>query len=704
MDQIAILHRTPEIFITGDININYADRSNSDGKKLVKFLHKNNLSCSDLEPTHDAGGVLDLVITNRPEIKQNQQIIHLRLSDHSMPVFTQKLLNPKIPKKHITARTFKRFDEAEFKNEVDILDLEMFLSLTNIDEIWELFVSEVNQIADKYAPYKRMTARVSNERWVTDDYISAGHDRDHYTKRWRRLRKLDDKIKMRAFRNIANNMANGLKTDYYKTEIDKNQHDPKKLWKLLRDFLPSHKSNSHIPSGDKDMSAKDLANLFNITFCEVGSKLADQLPAPSNDYVAPQIIGGLDPLIITAPSIEEIRKTIASLPVHKSTGIEGLNSRLIKPISEKLAIILHYIYKLSISQAYIPKSWKVTTVTPLFKDGDRTIPTNYRPISVIALPLKILERTVHDQIYEYTQKYDLITPFQSGFRPQHSTQTATTDLVDNILLNMDKGMATALAFLDLRKAFDTVDRKLLLHKLSRMLKSKITISWLEAYLSDRGQKTKVNSTISDISSIQVGVPQGSILGPLLFLLYMNDLPKVVKLCNIALYADDTAIYVHGENNELLEHRLQSDLNEISEWLLANKLSINAQKCKILRISTRQHRTRPQPLEININNVQLEQVTYYKYLGYWLDDTLCFSQHIQKLVDKINKRLYLIKQSSKFLPRQESLRLYKCLILPVFDYGDTLYMNASQNNLQTLQVLQNKFAKTILKVDCFTSTS
>ncbi len=179
--------------------------------------------------------------------------------------------------------------------------------------------------------------------------------------------------------------------------------------------------------------------------------------------------------------------------------------------------------------------------------------------------------------------------------------------------------------------------------------------------------------------------------------------KIVKQCNISLCADDTAIYVQGENNEILEHRLQSDLNRISDWLLANKLSINVKKCKILRVSTRQHRTRVQPLNISINNSRLEQVTSYKYLGYWLDDTLCFNQHIQKTVDKINKRLYLIKQSSKFLPQRESLRLYKCLILPVFDYGDTLYMHTSQENLTTLQVLQNKFAKTILKVNHLTST-
>ncbi len=176
-------------------------------------------------------------------------------------------------------------------------------------------------------------------------------------------------------------------------------------------------------------------------------------------------------------------------------------------------------------------------------------------------------------------------------------------------------MATALAFLDLRKAFDTVDRKLLLHKLSKMFKSKVTIAWLECYLSGRGQKTKVNAVLSDVDSIHVGVPQGSILGPLLFLLYMNDLPKMINQCSISLYADDTAIYVHGENNELLEHRLQADLNQVSQWLLANKLSINTNKCKVLRISTRQHRTRLQPLDIHINNCQLEQVTTYKYLGY-----------------------------------------------------------------------------------------
>ena len=210
----------------------------------------------------------------------------------------------------------------------------------------------------------------------------------------------------------------------------------------MRDFLPSRKSNAYIPSPDKDITAKNLANLFNTTFCEVGSTPADQLPNLSQDYIPPPIAGGLEPLVITASNIDDINNAVGALSLHKSTGIEGLNSRLVKPISEKIAIILHHIYRLSIEQAYIPKSWKVATVTPLFNEGVKTVPTNYRPISVISLPLKIIERSIHDQIYAYTQKYDIITPFQSGFRPKHSTQTATTDLVDNILLNMDIGMAT----------------------------------------------------------------------------------------------------------------------------------------------------------------------------------------------------------------------------------------------------------------------
>ncbi len=289
MDQIAITHRNPEIYIIGDLNINYANKSNNECRKLVRFLQKNGLTCSNYESTHDAGGILDLIITNRPEIKQNQQIIHVGLSDHSMPIFTRKLQSSKAPKKHITARTFKLFNDKSFKEDVDTLDLEMFLSLTNIDEIWDLFVNEVNQIADKYAPFKRMTARTTNEKWVTDDYISAGHDRDHYTKRWRRRRKIDDRTKMRFFRNIANNLANGLKADYYKNEIDQNQNDPKKLWKILRDFLPSKKSNSHIPASNNDMSAKDLANSFNATFCALGASLADQLSPPPDEYIAPPI-------------------------------------------------------------------------------------------------------------------------------------------------------------------------------------------------------------------------------------------------------------------------------------------------------------------------------------------------------------------------------------------------------------------------------
>ncbi len=184
--------------------------------------------------------------------------------------------------------------------------------------------------------------------------------------------------------------------------------------------------------------------------------------------------------------------------------------------------------------------------------------------------------------------------------------------------------------------------------------------------------------------------QGSILGPLLFILYMNDITCVCTLSNISLYADDTAIYACGLNIEVIQYKLQHDLDNIQNWLLHNKLTLNVSKCKVLKVSTPQHRTRGLPLNISIAGTMLEEVTSYKYLGFWLDPTMSFHSHIDHLISKANKRIGLIKQSRKFLGEKCSLILYKSLVLPVIDYGDLLYRKSSAYKLNALQILQKKF--------------
>ncbi len=182
---------------------------------------------------------------------------------------------------------------------------------------------------------------------------------------------------------------------------------------------------------------------------------------------------------------------------------------------------------------------------------------------------------------------------------------------------------------------------------------------------------------------------------------MNDITRMCHDTDISLYAGDMAIYTCGANIEIIQHKLQSDLNNIQNWLLSNKLCLNVKKCKVLKICTPQHRTRNDPLYISLNNEQLEEVNEYKYLGFWLDSTLSFNCHIDKIVKKANQRLGLIKQSFKFLGRHNTLVLYKSLVLPAIDYGDLLYHQASARSLQSLQVVQNKFARVLLKCDRYT---
>ena len=303
-------------------------------------------------------------------------------------------------------------------------------------------------------------------------------------------------------------------------------------------------------------------------------------------------------------------------------------------------------------------------------------------------------------LYQYHATF---TRPAASYPLHHSTVTAMLDVLDDIYWAMNGGSGSGLVFLDLRKAFDTVDHGILLGKLSEMNFDANSLGWFNSYLNNRFQCTKVNNTVSQKERILCGVPQGSILGPLLFIIYMNNLNLVLNFCNVALYADDTVIWAKGRNIFEIQDKLQQDLLNVTDWLCDNKLSINATKCKSMLISSPHHPIRNLELSVRINDCILECVSSYKYLGVYLDSTLTFNQHIESLTKKVSKRLGVIAVARKYMSCKQCNILYKSLVLPIIDFGDLIYMETSRANLDAIQTLQNRACRIILRVPSDTPT-
>ena len=382
----------------------------------------------------------------------------------------------------------------------------------------------------------------------------------------------------------------------------------------------------------------------------------------------------------------------------KSSGIDILSSRLCKDAFMVLGQHLVYLFNRSLASGIFPKKWKVAKIIPLFKGGDRVNVNNYRPVSLLPLPGKLLEKIVHNRIVRFWEGNNFLSDNQGGFRKGHSTVSKIADLTDDLFKQINIGNTTIAAFVDLRKAFDTVNTNILLKKLKFAGIRGAVFKWCANYLSDRQQCTLANGNKSTLQPISCGVPQGSVLGPLFFLVYVNDVQNAVGECGIKLYADDTVLYQSGVNGEDAGGKLQTCVDRFKYWCDKNVLTINAAKTKIMSFTSRSKVKKCKNTDVRVDGEKLKLVPSFKYLGLTLDSTLNFSQHIAQVIRLVCHKMILLARLKKYLREETALLIYKTMILPYFDYADVIFHKANMKELDKLQKLQNKCLRICLNRD------
>ena len=351
---------------------------------------------------------------------------------------------------------------------------------------------------------------------------------------------------------------------------------------------------------------------------------------PINDSIS-----HLDYLTTTSKTFElrttnssDVFTLLSRLSKSKATGLDKISAKLIRKCPDLIANSLCTIFNRSITCGIFPDEWKCSKVIPLFKQGERFDLNNYRPISVTPIIAKVHERIVYNQLYGYLTMNNLISSQQSGFRSLHSTVTALPHATDNWAFNIDKGNINTVVFLDLKKAFDTVDHDILLSKLEAYGIKDSTYNFFKSYLNIRTQKCVVNGSISESKSLAFGIPQGTILGPLLFILYINNLPNCLENSEPQMYADDTHLTFAGNNVDIIEQKLNQDLISVKNWLVANKLTLNKSKTEFMVIRSRQRLgTFDRSPALKIDNVLIKQVGSTKSLGVHVDEHLTWNTHI-----------------------------------------------------------------------------
>ena len=402
-----------------------------------------------------------------------------------------------------------------------------------------------------------------------------------------------------------------------------------------------------------------------------------------------------------------MRLSLEKLDTKKSTGLDNLPSRKLKIAAGVLAPSLAFLFNQSISSGIIPTEWKLARVTPIFKKGKRQDVNNYRPISIIPAVAKVFERIIYDQFFKYLNDNDLLVNCQSGFRSLHSTLTSLLEASNSWSVNIDNGLINGVIFIDLKKAFDTIDHKILLRKLASYGIDHRALKWFDSYPSDRQQKCVVIGELSGARAVTCGVPQGSLIGPLLFLIYINDLPNCLSKALPRMYADDTSISIAASSLPELESALNAELAYLHEWLNVNKLSLNIAKTELMLIGSRQRlsaSTTGHSLTVQIKGHEIDRVPNTKSLGVHIDQNLSWSKHVNETAKIVSSGIGALKRLRPFICEDTAILLYRALIEPYLDYCCPLWDGLGNELADKLQKLQNRAIRVITKSDHYSSAT
>ena len=568
--------------------------------------------------------------------------------------------------KYITSRQLKNFDKTAFLSDLSEVDWEGLVSQAqDIDEAVNSWTKMFSLILEKHAPTLHRRVSDKSTPWLNSSYFKLVKTRDNLKIRAVRS---NSKLLMQSYRQIrnkANNLNRQLKREYFSEKITQFQGELKKTWKTINQVINKKSSTTFVASlkvdGEKISDSAKIASSMNEFFCTIGDRLSKKIPDKPNPLLSNEYsIDRPSPsFVFLAIMTDKLAASLNKMKTSHGSGNDGIASYFLKIALPIIKGSLRDLFNLSLFAGKFPDCSKIARVVPIFKSGQRDDRSNYRPISVLLFISRLFEKLLYDQFYDYLNTNKLIYRRQSGFRSLHSVVTCLMKNTNDWYPNIDKGEYTGLIFIDLKKAFDTVDHNILLQKLAKYGVNGLEHDWFASYLNNRKQFCKVNGVSSSISDINCGVPQGSCLGPLLFLIYINDLPFSLEKAHVSMYADDTTISHSSMSFADLQHDLNCDLSNLQDWLHGNKLSLNVVKTQSLIVGSgpniRKIQSQPdaQPSFV-IDNDNIEIVSSFKYLGVQVDYQLKWDDHIDMVKKKALRALGLVKYSKNIF-LQKSLQ-------------------------------------------------
>ena len=578
----------------------------------------------------------------------------------------------------------------------------------NVNESSEFLINEIKFVMDFYAP-ERVTNynfhKKLNQPWFTQGLKKSSQ------KCLKMFNKVAGKPKdsqefqsYKNYRNVYNKIRRKAKVAYYDGLIQEHRKNTKKVWEILNTLTGKSKNKQALPdeitvNGVSVNDIKVISNAFAEHYSKIGKSLSDKIKESGNiddpmSYMKNRIHYNC---FFYPVSMDEIDKIVNSLPSKNSSGYDQISNKILKKINPGIVKALHIIFNKSLQQGTFPSNMKTAIVSPLYKGKSKSEIINYRPVSLLPTISKILEKIVHRRITKFLAKHKVFYEGQYGFRKNRSTADAILDLTGNILENINRGFYTMCLFLDMSKAFDSLDHETVLKKLEFYGIRGVPLSWFRSYLLDRKIKVKFKRHISDPYEMTYGTPQGSVLGPLIYIILANDLTKCLKFCSGITFADDTTVYTSGNNLKFLYKKVNSDLENLSKWFRSNSLTLNIEKTKFMIFRSRKKELNYDGL-LKLGRDTVSRVQHIKFLGVYLDEYLDWGFHVKQVLVKMTAGNYSLNMIKNFLPQNLMKLVYYANVQSHMCYAMSAWgPMIKQKDLKKMQVQQNKAIKSICKV-------
>ena len=637
-------------------------------------------------------------------------IIKTDTSDH-FPIFIVSS-KPDIDVYSTDNFIFKRYINDEtmnnFKNKLNEINWENIKNIECPESAYNLFLQQFSAAYENAFPKVKIKIKIKNllSPWISKGILKSSKKKQKLYDKYLKNRTYKNEKNYKTYKNMFETVKFKSKKNYYNNLITKYKNNIKKTWSIMKEAIGKMKQvNNNLPRrliiNNKEIYAKKtIAESFNNYFINVGPNLASKIP-PCTEQFDSYLKPNNHVLEESVLSDKEFKTAFFSLKTNKSAGNDEISYNVVKHVFQYICEPLKHIFQISLTKGIVPNKLKIARVTPVFKAGEVTDVSNYRPISVLPCFSKILERIMYNRLFSYLDKNDILYNKQFGFQKANSTDHAIIQLIDQLVKSFNDNKFTIGVFIDLSKAFDTVDHQILLGKLKHYGITGNNLKWFHSYLSNRKQFIKFNQTEeSTLLNIKCGVPQGSILGPLLFLLYVNDLCEVSNILEPIMFADDTNLFYSHKNLKTLFNIVNIELNKLNNWFKSNKLSLNTGKTKYtffhkLNLSDNIPLQLP---ELKIHNTIIKRERATKFLGIIIDENLTWKNHIELIESKVAKNIGMLYKA-KFILNKKCLRdLYFAFIHSYLSYANIGWASTNPNKLKKLYNKQKHAARIICNED------